>query len=732
MFQNQEIGRCLDMNKLFNIIKRLIVAFENIRISSKLIYFFLGLSLVPICIVGITSYLSFHEAVKQKIRIYALDNSAQIASNILAKQKEFQSISDLLLNNQSFLAAIHRLEAANPNDQAVKNEVGSCFGDYMIANRDVFGMIYISNNGRNYSAVKAKDYESDLLGYIENFQKTAYYKEVINSGGSVRWSHAIPLKASNFLMLARSIKSETVGEPIGIVAILIDEETIDKIINQAIYGQTEVSLDDAPYFSVIIDNDGKFVSSPYKDDIGKGIKQIIHNCKPLELLFNNRASASDYSSSENQGSYDSIVKGRPAFVTYKSIGLNKNIGGASGWHLVSFTYHSFLFGEVNAIGLMTLLIAFVAAVIAILISLSVSASISYPLNQVVATMSRAEKGDLTSRVSIHSRNELGVLSQSYNQMVEEISGLLVDAKCAIDAMLSRSTDLERSSDQSALSAKVVATAMGEITQGTLNQTRETEKSANQMSELAEQIETVVNHTSDVEQITSATKNQSVKAKNAVNGLKEKTSLTEDMTKEVIHTIGDLRKSTEEIRKVTDVITNLTEQTNLLGLNASIEAARAGEMGHGFAVVAEEINKLAQQSRDATKIINNILYTIEQKAILSAETIEKTHQALAEQIEAVDSAQTSFDEIIAAMDSAVKKIDNMNERIKKMNVLKEQTMQAISSISAISEETAASAEEVAASSLEQTAGAEQVKILAGGLRHMAEQLVKDIAKFKINN
>jgi methyl-accepting chemotaxis protein len=718
------------MKKLYGMIIRALTLFENIQISQKLISFFLGLSLIPVCIVGITSYISFRQAVQQKIKVYALDNSSQIASNILGKQKEFQSISDLLFNNRGFITAVYRLEATRPDGPENRNAVASYFGDYMIANRDVFGIMYISNAGRDYSVAKVKDYENEWLDYIENFQKTAYYKEVMKSSGSVRWSHAIRLKSSSFLMVARSIKSEISEASVGIVAVLIDEELIDKIINQGIYGQTEVALDDVPYFSVIIDNDGKFVSSPYKEDIGKDIQQIVRNCEPLQLLFKGRASASDYASGENQGSYDSIVKGRSAFVTYKSIGLNKNIGGAAGWHLVTFSYHKFLFGEVNAIGLVTLLIAIATAIVAILISLSVSASISHPLKQVVATMSRAEKGDFTARVSIRSRNELGVLSNSYNQMVKEISGLLVDTKRAIDAIMSRSTNLEQSSDQSALSAKIVATAMNEITQGTLNQTQEAEKSARQMSELAEQIETVVNHTSDVEQITNATKDQSLKAKNVVSQLMEKTDLTDSITKEVIHTIEDLRKSAEEIRKVTEVITNLTEQTNLLGLNASIEAARAGEMGHGFAVVAEEVNKLALQSRDATKIINNILYAIEQKAALSAETIQKAHQAVVEQMEAVNSAQTSFDEIITAMDSAVGKIDHMNQRIQKMNTLKEQTIQAISNISAISEETAASAEEVSASSEEQTARAEQVKLLARELRQMAEKLVADVDKFKI--
>jgi methyl-accepting chemotaxis protein len=708
------------------------VFFENMRISQKLIYFFLGLSLFPVLIVGFTSYISFHEAVRQKVGVYVLDNSNQITANIIAKQKEIQTISDLLFNNKSFLNAVDRLQSASTPDDTIKKDVTSYFGDYMMANRDLFGMMYISNSGKEHSTLMVKDYQDDWLNYIEKFQQTPYYEEVLKSGGSVRWSPAILLQKSHFLMLARSIKNEVSGNPTGVIAILLDEETVDRILNQAIYNQTDITLNNVEHFSVIIDNNGKFLSSPFKDDIGKSIKQIIRNTQPLQETIQGKVSASDFSASENQGSYDSKVKGHTALVTYKTIGLNKNFGGIAGWHLVCFTYHSFLFNEVYAIGLITLLIALIAALIAISISLYVSASISRPLNQVVTAMSRAEEGDLTARVFINSQNELGILGNSYNQMLDKIGGLIINTKQTIDAMLNRSTDLELSSDQSAQTAENVAAAMSEITKGTMDQTHEAEKSVFQMGDLANQIETVVNNAGEVEQITNSTKVLSFKAKEVVGQLIEKTNETDQITGQIVDTMNDLQISTAEIREITDVITNLTEQTNLLGLNASIEAARAGEMGHGFAVVAEEVNKLAAQSREATQTIHSILQTVEQKTTASTQTVNKAHQIVNEQINAVNSAQKSFDEIISAMDNAVAKIINMNDRIKKINDLKDQTVAAISSISAISEQTAASAEEVSASSQEQTAGADQVKLMAQELRRMAEQLVQVTAKFKVDN
>jgi methyl-accepting chemotaxis protein len=168
----------------------------------------------------------------------------------------------------------------------------------------------------------------------------------------------------------------------------------------------------------------------------------------------------------------------------------------------------------------------------------------------------------------------------------------------------------------------------------------------------------------------------------------------------------------------------------LALNAAIEAARAGKMGLGFAVVAEEVNKLAVQSRDAAKTINSILKTIQLKTEASSKTAEQAHQIIEEQRIAVESAQEAFSEITTATGDIIARIIFVNYLINNMNSNKQHTVQSITNISAISEQTATSSQEVSASSEEQTALAEQVKMLAQELRKKSEELAEAITKFQV--
>jgi methyl-accepting chemotaxis protein len=187
-------------------------------------------------------------------------------------------------------------------------------------------------------------------------------------------------------------------------------------------------------------------------------------------------------------------------------------------------------------------------------------------------------------------------------------------------------------------------------------------------------------------------------------------------------INEFIISMEKIQNVTGMIAEITEQTNLLALNAAIEAARAGEAGRGFAIVAEEMNKLAGQSRDAAKTINDMIIGIHDQTVASASSSDQAHLLVKEQMTSVLSARDAFDEIVAAMDGIIERNVDMISTIKKMNDYKEITVNSIMTISSVSEETAASSEEVLASTEEQTALAEQIRDLADRMHGLAENLV----------
>jgi len=225
---------------------------------------------------------------------------------------------------------------------------------------------------------------------------------------------------------------------------------------------------------------------------------------------------------------------------------------------------------------------------------------------------------------------------------------------------------------------------------------------------------------------------SVNAQEAVELLIEKTKMAENITRDIVSDIEELNESAEQISRITEAIGTIAEQTNLLALNAAIEAARAGEAGRGFAVVADEVNKLAAETQESARVINNILKNIANRTHLTKETAEQASQVVEEQNNAVLLTRKAFEQIVTAMDNAVQRVSAMTGNIGTINQFKDQTISSIINISAISEEAAASAEEVSASAQEQSGIAETVKQIAADLRTRAEKLVGAITRFTIDN
>ncbi|HEX3045291.1 MAG TPA: methyl-accepting chemotaxis protein, partial [Bacillota bacterium] len=279
-------------------------------------------------------------------------------------------------------------------------------------------------------------------------------------------------------------------------------------------------------------------------------------------------------------------------------------------------------------------------------------------------------------------------------------------------------------------ARMISSVAEEISKGTTVQTTEAENTASKMGELADKISGAATKSREVEKIAASARELSITAKDIIAKLVQRAKEADQITNIITTDIKEMNSRAEEIRMITELISNIAEQTNLLALNASIEAARAKEFGKGFAVVANEVTKVATQSQETAVTINDILMNIQSKSINSAENAAKAHKAVEEQLSAVQQAQKTFDEIIVAMDTAVRRIEEVNQMIKHIDDFKQDTMNAIISISTISEETAASSEEVTASTQEQVAFAEHIRDLASDLIEMSSKLEKAITQFKV--
>ena len=360
----------------------------------------------------------------------------------------------------------------------------------------------------------------------------------------------------------------------------------------------------------------------------------------------------------------------------------------------------------------------------------VSKFITQPIKKYSKFAKKIEEYDFREDIEIHGTDEIGNLGTSLKVMRYNLKKIINQISSNSLGTASAAEEFASSAEQVNVSTNQIAETIEEIARSGENLSQLANNTKSDTFKLIESIKNVASSSktsSESAQRASTVALRGAEASSAANTKIMEIKNSVDLSGKGIEELG--RKS-DEIGKVLDVINEISEQTNLLALNAAIEAARAGEAGKGFAVVADEVRKLAEESKKATKQIGDIIGDIASSVKNAVKFMEKGKTSVAEGSDVIITTLMSLELISSQIGSVAKDVEKISKETQDQIGYSEKVQKSISDVSSVAEESAAGSEEVSASVEEAASSMEQVTDSSKNLVKTAEDLKNVVAQFKL--
>ena len=379
---------------------------------------------------------------------------------------------------------------------------------------------------------------------------------------------------------------------------------------------------------------------------------------------------------------------------------------------------------------MTIGLVILACVIVVIVGIFITAGIENNMRRISRKFGDVAKGDLTVTVSAKGHDEFQDLAGSATNMITNTKKLVNQVSNATGELEVSAQNVGQASELIHEYSQDITRAIGEINEGMEEQSRHAQECVAKTDILSNEIQEVSHVVERVEKLVGETEGMINKGMEIVQVLGDRAGETTQMTVKVSESIESLRKESEIINSFVATITEITEQTNLLSLNASIEAARAGEAGRGFAVVAEEIRKLADDSAKAAGEIRNNVANITAQTQNSVESASQAKAMVELQTKAVEEVIAVFREMQERMGQLIEGLKDIVVSTEKADGERSAAVAAVKNISDIIEETAGSAETVNDVANKLLNHVEKLSTTASVLDENMEGLKNEISVFKI--
>lgn len=367
--------------------------------------------------------------------------------------------------------------------------------------------------------------------------------------------------------------------------------------------------------------------------------------------------------------------------------------------------------------------------ITLILGILTAEGIIKPIDSLLNIVTNISKGNLNVKVIENITNdEIGKLIREVNIMLGSLKDIISRSIKSSEVLNNLANSVNSSIDQASMAMEQISSTIQGVASGAQETANNVTSASSAVETMSKRVEELSQNASIVEKTTQSAVDLTKEGQRVVDELNKGFSRTTQATNSIVTVMNELEQTAGEIGRIVETIMSISSQTNLLALNAAIEAARAGEAGRGFAVVADEVRKLAEESNQSAQRISQFIDEIRNRITLAAQSTDEAVKTISTQVEIGTGVTETFNRIAQANHKISQMIQEINSGIISLVDDGRKISDAIQGVAAIAQENAASSEEVSAAVEEMTATVEDIKTGIGRLLEVSRELEEINRKF----
>ncbi len=657
----------------------------NASIRFKLTVLLLLLSLFPLLCstVFLTSYLT------AEIREETRDKQISLAASNVGYmdywvRKRTELIEDMIEKNPVLKSG--NIEAIKPLLKA--------FGE-------------IDSEVEYYSYVDAKGFSNAPDGKVSQVTDREYYKQALETKKPAVSDMILSRQTGKYVIVLIVPLLNDKNEFIGAISAVLNSEILSGLTSNIKFGKTG--------FGFLATSYGTIVTFPDAAVIGKKVEEALTAEQAAafrsDILVNENGMVTFAASDgENIAAYDTVT--------------------STGWKIITVAPTAEVYEGINKSRVLSWILIAVFVAINTLLALFISRANTKPIVLLSKLLERIGTGDLTTRLPVKSKDEIGQLSHNMNTMLTSIGGMIHQAHATAEHVAASSEELNAIAEQSVETSNHVAGAIQQVVNGSEAQATAAEQTSKAMEEMAVGVQRIAESSSNVSELSFASAQEAREGNQLVSSAIRQMKSIQDSVGQTASDLAALNELSQKIGSIVEVIADISNQTQLLSLNASIEAARAGEHGRGFAVVANEVKKLAEQAKQSADDIAGLVKEVQSSTRTAVNSMNQGVADVGQGSKLITEAGALFQNIYASVQSISEQIQEISAASEQMSAGTEEVSASMTELVTISQASLQNAQEILAASQQQLASMEEISSSSKSLSSMSQELNEELLKFKV--